>query len=137
MDNENNNKVTIDAEWFAELYARWQKKPIFSERMVADGAQAIRDNEELRKERDELKAKLDEVNHTIVVCSNNEVDALKSNNKNLTSFLDDALTKLAAAERCIWEVSKWVGEPNWIIDSRASRAIREIIRAYREQKEAK
>ena len=46
---DNTNKVTIDAAWFAELYAAAKDKSIYSGAVI-----------NIAKERDELKAKLAE-----------------------------------------------------------------------------
>lgn len=166
---ESANKVTIDAAWFAELWKTANEADKVCEDCVREkcGECAVvkeRDElkstisrmeksveqmrqkdlfelEDVRKERDELKVRLDEVNRTTVVCLNDEVDALKSKNKSFASFLDDAQTKLAEARRCIEDAYAALTKWNDDGDDAAVRSMFDnalaIIRAYREKKEAK
>lgn len=127
-----NNKVTIDADYFAELYGYKEKYDdacVHCGQCQTDGKLA-----KAEKDRDELKAKLDEVNRTTVVCLNDEVDALKSKDKSLTSFLDDAQTKLESAERCIEDIAKIVFPNEKYVES-SYKPLCDIIRAYREANE--
>ena len=104
-----NNKVTIDADYFAELWYKAKQAGDCDNCEVKFGLQ------QAIKERDELKTKLEDER-------NSKCD-------------EQTLNRLAAAERCIEEIEKIV-EPygehvgNYI-------PICDIIRAWREKRDAK
>ena len=130
---DNTNKVTIDAAWFIELFrgskeknqtleaaynqVRMERDKLFKELNI--DAKKIA---ELANERDELKAKLDG-------------DATANGLSPATMRLLDTEKRLAAAERCIEDIAETVSRSH--TEMRVDYAkIEEIIRAYREKKEA-
>ena len=113
-----NNKVTIDVTWFDEL------------RSTANGERyktLEAAYNQVRKERDELKAKLDgAIAHYCTNATDKLGDACK-----VAALCRENDDKLAAAERCIEEIYSRID------CEEADNAIGKIIRAYREKKEDK
>lgn len=105
---------------------------IEAEGRVSGGERA--ELESLRKERDELKARIDEL-------ENNHVPKVEAALRRANMAGMDADKRLAAAERCIRDVSATLCELSVDGDYMAIRALHrkthDIIRAYRAAKEAK
>ena len=128
-----NNKVTIDAAWFSELYAKANGGK--SGERPCDGCPIVGDLDEmrtecalLRKDRDERQAERDK--------EREKVKELKAQLEQERMNKCDEVTakRLAAAERCIEDISKRTmfktTKENIVI------GIIDIILAYSEQKEA-
>ena len=120
---DSNHKVTIDAEWFAEIYANANEK--------------YNSNDEKSKKIEELKDELQGSRNCYYECRDELLEVTKERDE-LKEKLDDAREvsngfelRLAAAERCIDDIAVAVAEEQDIDE------IANIIRAYREQKEAK
>ena len=115
-----NNKVTIDAEWFAELYAAKKDKEQYAEAKI-----------NIAKERDELKAKLDDARaHFCTNATGKLGDACK-----VAALCMENEAKLAAAEQCIETIaSNIICTTSW---ENKHKIIEDAIRAYREKEEAK
>ena len=112
---DNTNKVTIDVAWFDELRSTANGEKY---KMIEAAYNQV------RKELDELREKLDAVTRTnnliINTCENSCA----------------AANRLAAAERCIEEIES-VMSVSVISDCAEGEKVNGIIRAYREAKEAK
>lgn len=110
-----NNKVTIDAAWFAELFAKWERpsfapecgvcKEVHTRTRERDVAESK--CKELAKERDELKAALERANQTNSSQADQLRDALNALEQERMNKCDEVTAKsLAAAERCIEDVKR-------------------------------
>ena len=137
---DNTNKVTIDAEWFAELYEKaenTEKNCMNCREKNTRGDFESIENErtelkveclKLKKERDGLRAKLEKSQKNYCTSATGELgDACK-----VAALCRENEVKLAAAERCIEEIASRCDN-----NGLAFGLIMDIIRAYREAKEAK
>ena len=111
-----NNKVTIDAAFFSELFRKANETDAICKECCEE--HTAEEFNALAKERDELKAKLAGECKNCV--SQDEAKVLAES--------------LAAAERCIEDVWNCLS-PQEIADNEYAHI--DIIRAYREKKEAK
>ena len=110
--------MTIDAEWFAELYKALESCQGENKGLIINRLD----------ERDELKAKLEESNkHYCASATGKLGDACK-----VAALCRENEVKLAAAERCIDEIANKCDN-----NGLSFCEIMTIIRAYRAAKEAK
>lgn len=122
-----NNKVTIAAAYFNHLFARAAER----ERLWSDREGLILECEKIAKERDELKAKLEDAQKHYCTSATGKVgDACK-----VAALCRENEAKLAEAERCIETIaSNIICTTSW---ENKHKIIEDAIRAYREKKEAK
>lgn len=128
---DNTNKVTIDADFFAQLYAEANSR-----------AEAVLTINEIAKERDELKAKLESREKSLSQATLGEFNRLREENETLKAKLDCAdvdretyKDRAEAAERCIDDIANNLNcLTGW---ENKHKIIEDAIRAYRERKEAK
>lgn len=129
---DNNHKVTIDADYFAELYRNENQshncdncKEVHARTKERDDARRAYDELErdllvTQKERDELKEKLDGECKTCV--SQEEAKVLAES--------------LAVAERCIEDIDIYLRDGDYTKEETLIR-IRDVVCAYRKAKEGK
>ena len=121
---DNTSKVTIDAEWFIELYDRANDHDEETDSLLG----------EIVKERDELIKKLNNDAKDLLALTN-ERDELNAKLEELSKHDAIAISdsRLAAAERCIDDIEAAILE--YETESQGS-AVLKVIRAYREKKKA-
>lgn len=140
---DNTNKVTIDAAWFAELYAAKKDKDQYAKAVL----NIAKERDNLRKhieddcascpavkERDELKAKLatSQNYEDVIAAKDREIEAVKDERNRLNAKVNELKGKIAAAERCIDDIETVIGGRSIKMQGCAAH---NIIRAYREKKE--
>lgn len=118
------NKVTIDADYFAELWNNANK-------MIANESEYFK----VCKERDELKAKLATAQNyeDIIAAKDREIACVIEERNRLNATVNELVKQKEAAEKCIKEIEELIGK-DLIGDGKSHSMIREIIRAYREAK---
>ena len=107
---DNTNKVTIDADYFYQLYI-----------LAKDADNILKEANALAKKRDELVKKTNKYAKELLALSNDR---------------DELKAKFASAERCIEEIES-VMSVSVISECAEGEKVNGIIRSYREAKEEK
>lgn len=151
-----NKQVTIDADYFAELYEAWKSCQGEAKGIIID---RLDERDELRKERDELKAKLatSQNYEDVIAAKDREIESVKKERNRLNAKVNELNAKLdgdatanglspatmklietekrlAEADRCIEDCWGHISCGTTEIITSSLGAIEDIIRTYHKTK---